>query len=119
MNEREFCYWLQGFFEISDSVGYINPTQTKIIQDHLNLEFNKVTPTKSTSTGSNTASSGWTSTCGITGIMGNSHPEYYSRSPFDFIPSEEKGYRHSTGVDEIGYQKLFTGHTGITAAGFC
>lgn len=42
MSTDQFCYWLQGFNEL---VGK-NPTeeQWRIIQDHLNLVFNKVTP---------------------------------------------------------------------------
>ena len=42
MTEREFCHWLQGFSEVTNKV----PTaeEWKIIQDHLALVFNKVTP---------------------------------------------------------------------------
>lgn len=43
MSPDQFCYWLQGFNEL---VGK-NPTeeQWRMIQDHLGLIFNKVTPT--------------------------------------------------------------------------
>lgn len=49
MSERDFCYWLTGFFEIQDASnqtnsGELNRSQVKIIRDHLNLVFNKVTP---------------------------------------------------------------------------
>lgn len=38
MNEREFCYWLQGFFELN-AVAVITPEQTNVIRNHLNLVF--------------------------------------------------------------------------------
>lgn len=42
MTPEQFCYWLQGYSEISDE----SPTgdQWTIIQDHLKLVFEKVTP---------------------------------------------------------------------------
>lgn len=42
MTAQEFTYWLQGFSEINGAT----PTQAqwKIIQDHLQLVFKKVTP---------------------------------------------------------------------------
>lgn len=43
MNERDFVYWMQGFFELSNSA-YLDERQTKIIKDHLQLVFKKVTP---------------------------------------------------------------------------
>lgn len=43
MNEREFCYWLQGLLELSD-IKTLDEKQVKIIRDHLTLVFNKVTP---------------------------------------------------------------------------
>lgn len=44
MEPKDFCYWLQGFSELVGT----NPTKEQwvIIQDHLNLVFNKVTPTR-------------------------------------------------------------------------
>lgn len=45
MNEREFCYWLQGFFELSgEDVVDLSAEQVQIIKDHLSLVFKKVTP---------------------------------------------------------------------------
>jgi len=49
MTEKDFVYWLQGFFEIQDASnqtnsGELNNKQVKIIRDHLALVFNKVTP---------------------------------------------------------------------------
>lgn len=46
MNEREFCYWLQGFFEVGNPK-QLSPEQTQIIKDHLALLFTKVTPNDS------------------------------------------------------------------------
>lgn len=44
MNEKEFCYWLNGFFELSE-VKTLNTKQVQIIKDHLALVFTKITPT--------------------------------------------------------------------------
>lgn len=43
MSPDSFCYWLNGFFEISDQKE-LTPQQVHIIKDHLNLVFKKVTP---------------------------------------------------------------------------
>ena len=44
MNAQEFCYWLQGYMEISGG-RELSESQIKIIRDHLDLVFTKVTPT--------------------------------------------------------------------------
>lgn len=43
MTERDFCYWLQGFIELSDAKS-LSEDQIKMVKDHLALVFNKVTP---------------------------------------------------------------------------
>lgn len=43
MTSEQFVYWLQGFSEVSNSET-ITKQQWKIIQDHLKLVLNKVTP---------------------------------------------------------------------------
>lgn len=43
MNAVEFCYWLQGAFEINDK-GTLSPQEVKVIKEHLALVFTKVTP---------------------------------------------------------------------------
>jgi len=43
MLSTEFTFWLQGYFEISDS-NNLSPQQVQIIRDHLALVFEKVTP---------------------------------------------------------------------------
>jgi hypothetical protein len=44
MNATEFCYWLQGYFELDgDLSSGINPHRSKIIREHLNLVFTNVT----------------------------------------------------------------------------
>lgn len=46
MNPESFCYWLQGFFELSDAVS-LTEKQVKIIKEHLEYVFTKghlVTP---------------------------------------------------------------------------
>ncbi len=42
MTSRDFCYWLQGWFEIQQAGGFgarIEEKQSEIIQKHLNLVF--------------------------------------------------------------------------------
>ena len=43
MTATEFCYWLQGFFEISNAgvevLDMINRKQMEMIQNHLSLVF--------------------------------------------------------------------------------
>lgn len=46
MDAQEFTYWLQGFFEISDT-DKVSPKQVRIIKDHLKLVFDKQTPDRS------------------------------------------------------------------------
>lgn len=43
MTPQDFCFWLQGFLEISESPG-ITEKQTSIIKDHLKLVFQDKTP---------------------------------------------------------------------------
>ncbi len=38
MTSRDFCYWLQGFFEIGGFKD-IQPEQVKIIKNHLHMVF--------------------------------------------------------------------------------
>lgn len=42
MNANDFCYWLQGFFELTD-VKTVDEKQVEVIKEHLSLVFNKVT----------------------------------------------------------------------------
>lgn len=43
MTERDFCYWLQGLFELTE-VKSLTESQVKMIRDHLKTVFIKVTP---------------------------------------------------------------------------
>jgi len=43
MTPEQFCYWLQGFFEISDPA-QIDAKKTKEIKNHLALVMKKETP---------------------------------------------------------------------------
>ena len=45
MNADNFCYWLQGFFELTNSVN-LTEEQVKIVKEHLQLVFVKVTEEK-------------------------------------------------------------------------
>lgn len=38
MKSQDFCYWLQGFFEISEA-NQLNEKQIETIKNHLNLVF--------------------------------------------------------------------------------
>jgi len=38
MKATEFCYWLQGLFELQDPTD-LNETQTQLIKRHLNMVF--------------------------------------------------------------------------------
>lgn len=38
MKSRDFCYWLQGFFELTDKQE-LTPYQVKLISKHLNMVF--------------------------------------------------------------------------------
>ncbi len=42
MNERDFCYWLRGFFELTNSKK-LNKQQVKMIKEHMDLALAKVT----------------------------------------------------------------------------
>lgn len=41
MTPEAFCYWLQGFFELSDAET-LSPTQIQAIKNHLGLVFEHV-----------------------------------------------------------------------------
>jgi len=43
MDAQSFCYWLQGFFEISGATE-LTESQAKMVHKHLQLVFKKVTP---------------------------------------------------------------------------
>lgn len=43
MTPENFCYWLQGLFEVGGAES-LSSAQTQIVKDHLALVFNKVTP---------------------------------------------------------------------------
>lgn len=43
VNERDFCYWLQGMFELTNA-NELTAEQVQQIKDHLGLVFNKKTP---------------------------------------------------------------------------
>lgn len=38
MNSIDFCFWLQGYFEISGT-DELTPDQTKVVKNHLHLVF--------------------------------------------------------------------------------
>lgn len=39
MTSRDFCYWLQGFFELHDPQAEVTARQVQIMKNHLNLVF--------------------------------------------------------------------------------
>jgi len=46
MNERDFYYWLRGFFELTDAEK-LDKQQVKMIKEHMDLVAKKVTDTTS------------------------------------------------------------------------
>lgn len=46
MTPEQFCYWLEGHFELSENEGQLTPEQVQVIQDHLQLVFEKQTPVR-------------------------------------------------------------------------
>jgi hypothetical protein len=54
MNERDFCYWLQGFFELDGGDDQarqgLTKEQVEMIKEHLALVFKKVTTPKTEKT---------------------------------------------------------------------
>lgn len=43
MNERDFFYWLQGYFELSGNESALTQEQVKVIKEHMALVATKVT----------------------------------------------------------------------------
>jgi hypothetical protein len=62
MNSLDFCYWLQGFFELSKKpqLKELDENQVQTIKYHLKLVFNKETPDNG-----NEEEKGNFGTCGI------------------------------------------------------
>ncbi len=42
MTPEQFCYWLQGWFEISELPTQLYPSQINKIKQHLNLVFEHI-----------------------------------------------------------------------------
>lgn len=49
MTPEQFCYWLNGYFEVSE-LNSLTTAQVQIIKDHLKTVFNKVTPDRNVKT---------------------------------------------------------------------
>lgn len=48
MTSEQFCYWLQGYFELKKTIDHrdgATPETMKMIEEHLQTVFSKVTPT--------------------------------------------------------------------------
>jgi hypothetical protein len=45
---ENFCFWIQGYFEINGPSNELTPIQVQIIKDHLALVFKKETPVRVT-----------------------------------------------------------------------
>ena len=46
LTSRDFCYWLQGFFEITGGETPLTAAQATMVQKHLNLVFiHEIDPT--------------------------------------------------------------------------
>ena len=47
MTPEQFCYWLQGWFELNKTIDHregATPETLKVIEDHLQTVFVKITP---------------------------------------------------------------------------
>jgi hypothetical protein len=45
MQSRDFCFWLQGFFELADKQQELTQEQTQIVKNHLDMVFaHEITP---------------------------------------------------------------------------
>lgn len=44
MTPEQFCYWLQGYFEMTEGNANLSQNQIEMIKSHLALVFHKVTP---------------------------------------------------------------------------
>jgi hypothetical protein len=44
MNSLNFCYWLQGYVELSTNNKGLSPKQLDMVREHLKLVFKKETP---------------------------------------------------------------------------
>lgn len=50
MTPEQFCYWLQGYFELKKTIDHregATQETMKMIEDHLQTVFHKVTPDRS------------------------------------------------------------------------
>lgn len=130
MSPEQFVYWLQGYMEVGYESHYagLSPGQLQVIKDHLDLVFQKVTPDRTL----------------ILDKFGFHEEVGYSKEPAKEVGyKKEPTYCYNTEMellrksaalnwelDQIqkygpnhktdwGFQKLFTGHSGVTAAGLC
>lgn len=98
MTPENFCYWLQGYFELTHSKN-LNSMQFQIVQDHLNLVFNKVTPERF-----DVDENFYFDKFGIARNTPKKEDTYcFCRQPI---------------CECKGYQKIFAPHSGITAPVF-
>lgn len=82
MTPEQFCYWLQGYFEIGHiDTDMMNATQIQVVKEHLNLVFQKVTPDR----------------VGIVGI-----PAYKTPQPAYCDASYDKLFTAHTGITTRG-----------------
>ena len=107
MTAENFCYWLNGYLELTNNSVYSGLTtpQLQIVKDHLDLVFNKVTPKRELD-------------LGIFDFIPDHNPAYSPPKQPTYCDkiAAEVGYKF---VGAGGYQKLCTAHTGVTAAGLC
>lgn len=75
MTTENFTYWLQGALELGQ-VQSFNEDQVRIIQDHLDLVFNKVTPLRLPKEGIDNIKR-------LADILKSSYPKPVIGQPFD------------------------------------
>ena len=97
MNMQDFCYWLQGFFEINDS-NQLTPKQVDVIREHLNLVFKHVVGAPvahvKPATPVSPPFTGGAGGAGVQGIVGPIAKPYTEKEIQDMVDALKKGLPH-------------------------
>ncbi len=71
MTSRDFCYWLQGYFEIRGQGFGLESRQTEIIKNHLSLVFkHEIDPSEPGDPAENQAIHDGENSSGLSGLGG-------------------------------------------------
>ena len=98
MEETSFCYWLQGFFELSNS-NKLTTKQVQQIKDHLDLVFTKVTPNRN----KEKKSAGLPHFCNAKLLL-PMEPNLDFES--EFKPQKKSNIRYCSNANDLGSRKI-------------